>query len=307
MANSQYGYVRSHEPFDPIAPSNWIVIRLDGRAFTKLCTRYAFAKPNDRRALDLMNAAAAEVVRALPDVVLAYGQSDEYSFVFGEDTRLFERRGVKLVSTVVSQFTAEYAMLWPRFMAGVALERPYPTFDGRWVAYPKRRVLRDYLAWRQVDCHVNNLYNTTFWNLVLKGGMSGTGAEERLKGTVAGDKNEILFGQFGINYNEEPEMFRKGTVVYRAYDDGVGGEEKRSKGVGKGGGGGEAGDGEADGGAKPRDVNESVRNASGEKSKTQLEKEKKRKRKARIAVEHVDLIGDAFWEARPWILGDGGE
>lgn len=32
-------------------------------------------------------------------------------------------------------------------------------------------------------------------------------------GTLSGDKNEILFSQFGINYNNEPEVFRKGTVL----------------------------------------------------------------------------------------------
>lgn len=41
-----------------------------------------------------------------------------------------------------------------------------------------------------------------------------------------------------------------------------------------------------------------------EKSKTQLEKEKKRAKKAQVVVEHVDIIQDAFWEKRPWILGD---
>jgi len=37
-------------------------------------------------------------------------------------------------------------------------------------------------------------------------------------------------------------------------------------------------------------------------SKTQAEKERKKKMKASIAVEHVDIIRDEFWEARPWIL-----
>lgn len=44
----------------------------------RLTTKYKFAKPNDRRALDLMNAAAEAVMVDLPDLVLAYGQSDEY-------------------------------------------------------------------------------------------------------------------------------------------------------------------------------------------------------------------------------------
>ena len=40
-------------------------------------------------------------------------------------------------------------------------------------------------------------------------------AEQRLSGTVSADKNEILFQQFGINYNNEPDCFKKGTILYR--------------------------------------------------------------------------------------------
>lgn len=29
--------------------------------------------------------------------------------------------------------------------------------------------VRDYFAWRQADCHINNLYNTCFWALVADG------------------------------------------------------------------------------------------------------------------------------------------
>lgn len=43
-----------------------------------MCARYNFEKPNDRRALDVMNAAAKAVVADIPDIVIAYGVSDEY-------------------------------------------------------------------------------------------------------------------------------------------------------------------------------------------------------------------------------------
>lgn len=33
------------------------------------------------------------------------------------------------------------------------------------------------------------------------------------QGTLAADKNEILFSEFNINYNSEPLMYRKGTVL----------------------------------------------------------------------------------------------
>lgn len=44
--------------------------------------RYGFEKPNDRRALDLMDAAAVEVMRDLSDLCVAYGVSDEYRYFF---------------------------------------------------------------------------------------------------------------------------------------------------------------------------------------------------------------------------------
>jgi ligand-binding sensor domain-containing protein len=34
------------------------------------------------------------------------------------------------------------------------------------VAYPSDLHIKDYLRWRQVDCHINNLHNTCFWKLV---------------------------------------------------------------------------------------------------------------------------------------------
>jgi hypothetical protein len=46
----------------------------------RLTAKYKFTKPNDRRALDLMNAAAETVMKELPDLVLAYGNSDEFRY-----------------------------------------------------------------------------------------------------------------------------------------------------------------------------------------------------------------------------------
>lgn len=143
-----------------------------------MCAKYKFEKPNDRRALDLMNSAAKAVVTDLPDITLAYGVSDEYrwvlldtlnlctqedlsylfkgcSFIFHKSTELFERRGSKLVSTVVSTFTANYVFSWSTFFPDTPLSFPLPTFDGRAVCYPTVSNLRDYLSWRQADCELH--------------------------------------------------------------------------------------------------------------------------------------------------------
>ncbi|KAL2796127.1 Thg1 C terminal domain-containing protein [Aspergillus keveii] len=283
MANSRYEYVKAFEQPDILLPNTWIVVRIDGRGFHKLSARYEFKKPNDLRALDLMNAAAAEVLKDLPDIVIAYGVSDEYSFVFHPSCDLFERRSAKLVTTIVSTFTAHYIFLWGKYFPDMPLQSPYlPSFDGRAVMYPATKNLRDYMSWRQVDCHINNLYNTTFWYMVQEGYMSNTDAEQELKGTVSSDKNEILFKRFGINYNNEKEIYKKGSVVFRQYqleETKAGSESKTSQGQG-----------------------EEESSAPEKISKTQQEKIRKQRRKAQVVVEHVDIIKDKFWERRPWIL-----
>ncbi|KAG8044831.1 hypothetical protein GUJ93_ZPchr0388g2756 [Zizania palustris] len=153
-----------------------------------------------------------------PDIVFAYGVSDEYkyitfsqkcllsSFVFREETEFYQRRESKILSLCVSYFTSVYVMKWKDFFPNKELIEP-PYFDGR-------VTIRDYLAWRQVDCHINNQYNTCFW-LLVKSGKTEKEAQQALKGTFSKDKNELLLQQFQINYDDEPAIFRKGSCVYR--------------------------------------------------------------------------------------------
>ncbi|CAG8521424.1 11220_t:CDS:2 [Acaulospora morrowiae] len=196
MAKSKYEYVKQFEKNDSLLPNTWLVVRIDGR--NRFSERHQFAKPNDQSALDLMNKCAATIINDIQDIVLAYGQSDEYR---------------KIVSTIVSLFTSSYVFYWKDYFPMKELLYP-PSFDGRVVLYPADNNLRDYLSWRQADCHINNLYNTCFWTLV-QSGKTKSEAENVLKGTVSSEKNELLFSQFNINYNHLPEMYRKGSVIIR--------------------------------------------------------------------------------------------
>ncbi|KAG5749380.1 hypothetical protein H9Q70_007969 [Fusarium xylarioides] len=279
MANSKFEYVRNFETSDPLLPNTWIVVRVDGRGFTKMCAMYGFEKPNDRRALDLMNTAAKAVVTELPEITIAYGVSDEYSFVFHKACTLFDRRASKLVSTVVSTFTANYVYFWSTHFPDSPLSPPLPSFDGRAVCYPSVQNLRDYMSWRQADCHINNLYNTCFWSLIQLGGLDNKEAENTLARTLAADKNEILFSRFSINYNNEPEIYRKGSVIFRDYELVDPNSHNTMQTI--------------DSQAEPV-----------EQSKSRKEKDKKSRAKARVVVEHMDIIKDDFWNQRPWLLSN---
>ena len=217
MANSRFEYVKSYEKQVTALPETYIVIRIDGRGFTKFCEAHQFNKPNDDKALELMNRAAQHVMApryfSSGTITCAYGHSDEFSFIFDKETTVFERRLDKIMSLVVSTFSAAYVFHWSEYFPDKKLIEP-PTFDGRWIEYPSYKSIRDYISWRQADCHINNQYNYTFWCLV-KSGLSHQEAQTKLRGTVTADKNEILFSQFEINYNNLPAGHKKGSIVFR--------------------------------------------------------------------------------------------
>ncbi|GAV51954.1 hypothetical protein ZYGR_0AF04260 [Zygosaccharomyces rouxii] len=217
MAKSRFEYVRDFEQRDVLLPETYIVVRIDGKKFHEFSNYYGFEKPNDTRALKLMNACAKNVVlQYRSEVILAYGESDEYSFILRSDTALYNRRIDKISSLFVSLFTSQYVMLWPKFFPVNPLDvKHLPFFDSRCVSYPNLKCTKDYLSWRFVDTHINNLYNTVFWQLVQKCGLTTREAENKLSGTVSSEKQEILFSECGINYNNEPEMFKKGSLITR--------------------------------------------------------------------------------------------
>jgi tRNA(His) guanylyltransferase len=123
--HSRFEYVRSFEQDDSLLQGAWIVIRIDGRHFHQFSDAHGFSKPNDDRALRLMTVAARAVMNEFsPEVILAIGQSDEYSFVLPRTTSLCNRRSAKLVSTFTSLFTAQYIFNWAKCFPDQTLEYP---------------------------------------------------------------------------------------------------------------------------------------------------------------------------------------
>jgi tRNA(His) guanylyltransferase len=215
MSNSKFEYVKSFENKNDLLKNTYIVIRIDGKGFTKFTDAHGYKKPNEIKGIKVMALAGLSVMESFPEIFLGYGQSDEFSFAFKKNARLYNRRHEKILTNVVSQFTSAFVYYWPKiFVNGPELKYP-PCFDGRVVLYPSFENLKDYFSWRYVDCHINDLYNTTFWALVQEGKMNKDEAHQKLKGTLSNDKNEILFSQFNIKYNNQPEVYKKGTLLIR--------------------------------------------------------------------------------------------
>jgi len=254
MAKSRFEYVKLFEKDDSLLPNTWIIVRLDGRGFHgyggfkrflltaayRFSRAHAFTKPNDINALNLMNHAAKAVMRELSsDIVLGYGDSDEYR----SGPFLFE----EILTTTVSYYPeiANYTIVVSSKLSRLLyLCLQHTTcFIGKIISRTKHsnillplmgeqssilisrmsgiislgdRLIVPLTWFDKTDWegHINNLHNTTFWALVSQG-MSEAEASKRLEGTESSDKNEILWAEFGTNYTKEPAMFRKGTVIYR--------------------------------------------------------------------------------------------
>jgi len=142
----------------------------------------------------------------------------------------------------------------------------------------------------KVSAHINNLYNTAFWALVQQGGQTTKEAHETLRGTVSSQKQEILYSRFGINYNDLPGQFRKGSIIVREKlpivetDDDEGEADIKIK---------------ADSIPNENDPVPDVDDTAPAKSSAE-------KRRARATTQqrllHYDIIGDGFWKRRSYLL-----
>ncbi|KIP07646.1 hypothetical protein PHLGIDRAFT_70673 [Phlebiopsis gigantea 11061_1 CR5-6] len=287
MAGTKFAYVKSFELPDVLLPGTYILVRLDGHGFHRLSQDHNFSKPNDERALRLMDHAARDVLNEFKDIVIAFGESDEYRlvfthFLFRKSTQVYNRRHAKIVTTVTSLFTSSYVFNWSKYMTDTPLQYP-PSFDGRAVLYPSPQEVRDYFSWRQADTHINNLYNTTFWALVQQDGQTPTEAHAALRGTVAKTKQELLFSRYGTNYNSLPERYRKGSVLTAEHTEATRPDIAENSG-------------------DASTVTPATRAEEGSGVVASRSKSKKSKVRTEVVLYHCDIIDPSFWGARPRLL-----
>lgn len=248
MANSRYDYHKEDEKNTDLKfnRGTYIIVRIDGEKFHQFSDTHNFHKPNDKRALDLMIESAKQVMRTYKGhIPLAYGHSDEFSFLIKSTSNMLSRRLFKITSVLASIFTAAYNSNWDKFfknpLLGEITDKTCSAhFDARPKEYPNYRAVIDYFRWRQVDCHINNLYNTSlhaltgrYINYKLDGSrqpitewiqdkssfLSSRDATEKLSGTVSSEKHDLLYLQCKINYNNELEQFKKGSVIVDTQDN----------------------------------------------------------------------------------------
>lgn len=186
-----------------ILPENFIIVRLDGKGFTKLTKeKLELEKPFDERFHLAMTATMQHLFMVGFRVIYGYTQSDEISLLIHKDENTFSRKVRKFNSVLAGEASAFFSLQFQQI--GV--------FDCRTIAIPKHDMILDYFCWRQEDSHRNSLSAYCYWTLI-KNNFTAKQAATKIEKMSQSDKNELLY-QFGINYNDLPVWQKRGVGMY---------------------------------------------------------------------------------------------
>lgn len=193
-----------------VPDGQWIIVRVDGRAFTAL-TNAHFTKPFDDRFGELMAVTAAALLQEFSGLY-AYTQSDEISLLLPQSTTAFGRSVEKLVSLTAATASAAFTEAAARRVS----------FDARiWTGDAVEDVI-DYFAWRQADAERNALNTCLYWAL-REQGLTAPQAQRRMAG-LDGEAKAQIVATYGPAFVERPAWQRRGagiwfeTVQQHAYD-----------------------------------------------------------------------------------------
>jgi tRNA(His) guanylyltransferase len=186
-----------------VLPGLRIVVRLDGRGFTRLTKgTWELEAPFDLRFRDIMLETAEHLMDCGFSVSYAYTQSDEISLLLDSNDTAFARKTRKIISVLAGEASAKFSLCAGRMGC----------FDARISQLPMESDVLDYFRWRHEDAHRNSLSAHCYW-LLRRQGMSANVATQRLSGMSTADKNEILFRN-GVNFNELPAWQKRGSGLY---------------------------------------------------------------------------------------------
>lgn len=184
----------------PLLP---ICARLDGKGFSRYTA--GLARPFDPRLTRLMVEVTTALVRQT-QALIGYTQSDEISLLYHSDTpgqQLFlDGRLQKLTSILAAIATAEFNArvpdLLPERVGRLAL------FDARVWNVPNREEAANTFLWREIDATRNSLSMATRHHY----------PHEVVFGKDGAAMHQLLH-EVGVNWNDYPPSFKRGTWVRR--------------------------------------------------------------------------------------------
>ena len=196
-----------------------MIIRLDGRKFSKLVKKINVNRPFDEKFSELMVNTTRRMASDISGCVFAYTQSDEISFVIRNDTSVkfepfFGNRIQKICSITASMatsyFVREFIKIYPDNLIA-------PMFDSRVFILPNFVEVTNYLIWRQQDAVRNSILNSTYYELAKLPDLGKKQARKMMYGLNTKQLQELLFKKTGINWNNYDRSFKNGVAIFKKY------------------------------------------------------------------------------------------
>lgn len=136
-----------------VPPGAWLIIRVDGRSFSRL-TATQFAKHFDDRFHSYMVQTAEALLREL-HALYVYTESDEISILCDREWDFFDREVEKIVSVSAAIASGTFSLA-----AHAAVQ-----FDSRICVAAQDQQVLDYFRWRQDDATRHALNGWCYWTL----------------------------------------------------------------------------------------------------------------------------------------------
>ena len=180
-----------------------IVSRMDGRAFHSFTRN--LKRPFDDEFRQLM---AQTTVRLVEETgaVIGYTQSDEISLVLWQEDEksqvFFNGRRDKIVSILAAMTTAYFDE--GRMGRGIG-GSSWALFDARAWVVPSKEEAVNALIWREQDATRNS----------IQAAAQAQFSPAQLHGKKNDELQEMLFQEKGINWNDYPDMHKRGVYVQK--------------------------------------------------------------------------------------------
>jgi tRNA(His) 5'-end guanylyltransferase len=201
LGDRMKGY-ESKGRFLPLLP---IIVRVDGKCFSSFTK--GLARPYDQRLIDLM----VEVTKRLvseTNARIGYTQSDEINLVLYEENLLkelpFGGKKQKLISVLASTASAWFNQLRPEYIPNFKVDIP-AVFDCRAFTVPTKEEATNAILWRELDATRNAI------SMAARARIS----HKQMQNKNSKELQEMLWQEHGINFNDYPEQFKRGSFIQR--------------------------------------------------------------------------------------------
>ena len=186
-----------------LIPNLPIVVRLDGKSFSKYTSR--LERPYDLKLIELMQNTCKHLMKISHNIKVAYQQSDEITLIISNDYDNpveYSGRVQKLCSILAAECSVYFAT--HAYILENALH-DHPVFDCRIFNVPDWVEASNAVLWREQDATKNS---------IQLAGQSNFSHKE-MQGLNNNQVQEKLLLEKNINWNDYPASFKRGSYIKR--------------------------------------------------------------------------------------------